>query len=41
MMKKNFTLGKEIYLIDDWYNGTNVDAKYLNPVYEGVYLVQP
>lgn len=41
MMKKNFTLGKEIYLIDDWYNGTDVDAKYLKPVYEGVYLVQP
>jgi hypothetical protein len=39
-MMKNFSLKNEVYLVTDWYNITEVDQKYLEPVYEGIYIVK-
>jgi hypothetical protein len=36
MMKNNFIIENEIYLISDWYNTTYTDPKYLEQVHEGL-----
>jgi hypothetical protein len=36
MMKNNFIIENDIYVISDWYNTTYTDPKYLEQVHEGL-----